>query len=93
MRVTLKAITRFDAEIETVATTPLPDYALFRALAAAAPNLAPRLLVAFGEQRERYRCWQTRTPYDESIYLKALLPDGSVRVCYPVNERRRAFSG
>ncbi len=159
LRVTLKAITRFDAEIAAVATT-LPDYALFRALPAAGPNLAPRLLVAFGEQRERYasaadlqmfvgiapvtessgkqhwvhwrlqcptfvrqtfvewaaltiprsfwagayyrqqrakgcahqtavralafkwirilyHCWQTRTPYDESTYLKALQRRGS----------------
>ncbi len=159
LRVTLKAIARFDAEIETVAPT-LPDYALFRALPGAGPNLAPRLLVAFGEQRERYasaadlqmfvgiapvtessgkqhwvhwrlqcptflrqtfvewaaltiprsfwagayyrqqrakgcahqtavralafkwirilyHCWQTRTPYDESTYLKALQRRGS----------------
>jgi transposase len=53
LRVTLKAIARFDAEIEAVAPT-LPDYALFRALPGAGPNLAPRLLVAFGERRERF---------------------------------------
>ena len=33
----------------------LPDYALFRALPGAGPTFAPRLLAAFGEQRERYR--------------------------------------
>lgn len=137
-----------------------PDYALFRALPGAGPALAPRLLAAFGEQRERfagadelqkysgiapvtersgnkswvhwrwqcptflrqtfvewaaqtinksfwagayyrqqrdqgsphqaavralafkwlrilYRCWQTRTPYDESTYLNALKRRGS----------------
>jgi transposase len=159
MRVTLQAIERFDAEIATVSET-LPDYALFRALPAAGVTLAPRLLAAFGEQRERYhsaaeiqkysgiapvtessgkkhwvhwrlqcptflrqtfvewagatiprsfwaaayyrqqrakgcshqaavralafkwirilyRCWQTRTPYDEATYLNALSRRGS----------------
>jgi transposase len=159
LRVSLKAIARFDAEIETV-THRLPDYALFRALPGAGPALAPRLLAAFGERRDRfpdaaalqkysgiapvtersgkkhwvhwrlqcpkflrqtfvewaaqtipcsfwagayyqqqrakgsshqialralafkwvrilYRCWQTRTPYDESTYLNALKRRGS----------------
>ena len=159
LRVTLQAIERFDAEIAAVSQT-LPDYALFRALPGAGATLAPRLLVAFGEQRERYgsaaelqryagiapvtessgkkhwvhwrlqcptflrqtfvewagatiprsfwaaayyrqhrdkgsthqaavralafkwirilyRCWQTRTPYDESTYLNALKHRGS----------------
>ncbi len=159
LRVTLQAIERFDAQIATVSET-LPDYALFRALPGAGASLAPRLLVAFGEQRERYqsaaevqrytgiapvtessgkkhwvhwrlqcptflrqtfvewagatiprsfwaaayyrqqrakgcshhaavralafkwirilyRCWQTRTPYDESTYLNALKRRGS----------------
>jgi len=31
-----------------------PDYALFSCLPGAGPHLAPRLLVAFGEQRERF---------------------------------------
>lgn len=31
-----------------------PDFALFRALPGAGPVFAPRLLVAFGEQRDRY---------------------------------------
>ena len=159
LRATLKAIARFDAEIAALAPT-LPDYELFRALPGAGPTLAPRLLAAFGEQRERYasaadlqkyvgiapvtessgkqrwvhwrlrcpkflrqtfvewaaltiprsywagayyrsqrakgcehqaavralafkwirilyRCWQTRTPYDESTYLNALKRRGS----------------
>ena len=159
MRVTLQAIERFDAEIAAVSDT-LTDYALFRALPAAGVTLAPRLLAAFGEQRERYesaadiqqysgiapvtessgnkhwvhwrlqcptflrqtfvewagatiprsfwaaayyrqqrakgcshqaavralafkwirilyRCWQTRTPYDEATYLNALKRRGS----------------
>jgi transposase len=55
LRVTLQAIERFDVEIEAV-TQKLPDYPLFRALPGAGPAFAPRLLAAFGEQRERYTC-------------------------------------
>ena len=159
LRVMLQAIERFGAEIARLSQT-LPDYALFRALPAAGAALAPRLLAAFGEQRERYasaaeiqkyagiapvtvssgkkrwvhwrlqcptflrqtfvewagatiphsfwaaayyrqqrakgsshqaavralafkwirilyRCWQSRTPYDEAAYLKALSRRGS----------------
>ena len=159
LRATLQAIESFDTEIATVSET-LPDYSLFRALPGAGATLAPRLLAAFGEQRERYqsaaelqrytgiapvtessgkkhwvhwrlqcptflrqtfvewagatiprsfwaaayyrqqrakgcshhaavralafkwirilyRCWQTRTPYDESTYLNALKHRGS----------------
>jgi transposase len=53
LRVTLQAIDQFDAEITDLAQR-LPDYALFAALPGAGAILAPRLLVAFGEQRERY---------------------------------------
>ncbi len=53
LRVMLEAIKRFDIEIESVAKQH-DDYALFSALPGAGPSLAPRLLVAFGEQRERY---------------------------------------
>jgi transposase len=159
LRVTLQAIRRFDQEIADL-TPKLPDYVLFNALPGAGAVLAPRLLVAFGEQRDRfagadecqkyfgiapvtersgnktwvhwrwqcptflrqtlvewagqtinksfwagayyrqqkekgsshqaavralafkwvrilYRCWQTRTPYDESKYLEALRRRGS----------------
>jgi transposase len=159
LRTVLTAIDGFDREIATVAGT-LPDYALFQGLPGAGPQLAPRLLAAFGEQRDRfkgadelqkysgiapvtersgkkswvhwrwqcptflrqtfvewaaqtinksfwagayyrqqrakgsshraavralafkwirilYRCWQTRTPYDESTYLNALRKRGS----------------
>jgi len=159
LRVTLAAIKRFDEEIKRLANQHV-DYALFSSLPGAGPSLAPRLLVAFGEQRERYsnaadlqkyagvapvtersgkkcwvhwrwqcptflrqtfvewaaqtinksfwageyyrqqrakgstyqaavralafkwirilyRCWQTRTPYNESTYLKALERRGS----------------
>jgi transposase len=159
LRATLAAINRFDQEIAELAPKH-PDYALFDSLPGAGPSLAPRLLVAFGEQRERfnnadelqrysgiapvtersgkkhwvhwrwqcptflrqtfvewaaqtinksfwagayyrqqrekgctynaavralafkwirilYRCWDTHTPYNESVYLKALQRRGS----------------
>jgi transposase len=53
LRVTLQAIRRYDAEIAQLAPQH-PDYQLFSALPGAGPSLAPRLLVAFGEQRERF---------------------------------------
>ncbi len=53
LRVTLAAIKQFDDEIEKLANKHA-DYALFSELPGAGPSLAPRLLVAFGEQRERY---------------------------------------
>ncbi len=159
LRVTLRAIKYFDDEIAELAPQH-PDYALFSPLPGAGPSLAPRLLVAFGEQRDRfknaaelqkyagiapvtersgnkhwvhwrwqcptflrqtfvewaaqtinksfwaglyyrqqrdkgcnhqaavralafkwirilYRCWQTQTPYNEALYLKALKRRGS----------------
>ncbi|MBT5031704.1 MAG: IS110 family transposase [Proteobacteria bacterium] len=159
LRVTLQAIRRYDDAIAELAPQH-PDYALFSPLPGAGPSLAPRLLVAFGEQRERfanaaelqkysgiapvtersgkkhwvhwrwqcptflrqtfiewaaqtinksywagvyyrqqrdkgcshqaavralafkwirilYRCWQTHTPYNEAVYLKALERRGS----------------
>ena len=53
LRTTLQAIDQFDDAIAKLAPM-LPDYALFKALPGAGPHLAPRLLVAFGEQRERF---------------------------------------
>jgi len=53
LRVLLQAIDRFDAEIDTV-TKSLPDYDLFAALPGAGHIQAPRLLVAFGEDRDLY---------------------------------------
>ncbi len=159
LRVTLSSIKRFDEEIADLAPQH-PDYGLFDILPGAGPSFAPRLLVAFGEQRDRYnnasdvqkysgiapvtersvkkswvhwrwqcstfqrqtfvewagqtvnksywagayyrqqrakgcahqaalrslafkwirilyRCWETRTPYDEALYLKALERRGS----------------
>jgi len=53
LRTLLAAIELFDREIATVACT-LPDYALFQGLPGAGLQLAPRLLAAFGEQRDRF---------------------------------------
>jgi transposase len=159
LRATLQVLGGMDKQIAELAPT-LPDYALFSALPGAGAALAPRLVVAFGEQRERFqtaaefqryagiapvieasgktrwvhwrwqcpkflrqtmiewsaqtinrsywagiyyrqqrgkgsshqaalralafkwirilfRCWQTHTPYDESVYLNALRQRGS----------------
>ncbi|MGF6371631.1 transposase [Paraburkholderia sp. RAU6.4a] len=54
LRMALAGIDVFDREIATVART-LPDFALFECLPGAGPHLTPRLLAAFGEQRERFR--------------------------------------
>ena len=166
LRVALNAIKLYDTQIAELAPRH-PDFALFDALPGAGPSLAPRLLVAFGEQRDRfnsaaelqryagiapvtersgkkcwvhwrwqcstflrqtfvewaaqtinksfwagayyqqqrdkgcsynaavralafkwirilYRCWQTRTPYDEATYLKALKRRGSPLLNPPV---------
>ncbi|MEY2932388.1 MAG: hypothetical protein RL033_3137 [Pseudomonadota bacterium] len=53
LRAASGAIERFDDEIARLCPT-LPDYELFRSLPGAGPALAPRLLVAFGERRERF---------------------------------------
>lgn len=53
LRATLLAIDRFDHEIAAVAPK-LEDYKLFSALPGAGEHLTPRLIVAFGEQRERF---------------------------------------
>src|SRR5215475_5975999 len=53
LRVTLQAIADFDTAIAQRAQSH-PDFPLFQALPGAGPVFASRLLVAFGEQRERY---------------------------------------
>jgi len=53
LRVTLQVIADFDTAIAQRAQEH-PDFALFEALPGAGAVFAPRLLVAFGEQRERY---------------------------------------
>lgn len=54
LQVLLQAIDRYDDEIAELASTH-PDYELFSLLPGAGNALAPRLLVAFGEQRERFK--------------------------------------
>lgn len=54
LRVLLDAIKQYDEQIEQVATQHA-DYALFSSLPGAGQHLAPRLLVAFGEQRDRFK--------------------------------------
>jgi transposase len=51
--VTLNSLSLYDKEIASLAPQH-PDFELFSALPGAGPHLAPRLLVAFGEQRERF---------------------------------------
>lgn len=53
LRVLIDAVERFDEEIETI-TKGLPDYKLFLSLPGAGHIQAPRLLVAFGEDRGRF---------------------------------------
>jgi transposase len=53
LRTVLAAIEQFDSAIAETCSQ-LSDYALFRNLPGAGPVLAPRLLAAFGEDRERY---------------------------------------
>jgi transposase len=53
LRVTLQAIEDFDKAIAQ-RTQSHPDFPLFDALPGAGAVFAPRLLVAFGEQRDRY---------------------------------------
>jgi hypothetical protein len=56
LKLTIQAIKRFDEEIVATAEQ-LPDYdLLFSPLPGAGKVLGPRLLVAFGEDRERYSC-------------------------------------
>ncbi len=55
LRVTLQGIDRYDEEIGSIAPKH-QDYALFDSLPGAGPCLVPRLMVAFGEQRERFLC-------------------------------------
>ena len=62
LRVILEAIERFDQSIAERAQRHR-DYALFESLPGAGPVFAPRLLVAFGEQRERYSSAQEMQKY------------------------------
>ena len=54
IRILLEGIADLDERIEEAAATH-PDFFIFKSLPGAGPALAPRLLAAFGSQRERYR--------------------------------------
>jgi transposase len=54
LRALAKAIERYEARLSALMDQH-PDAALFRALPGAGPALAPRLLVAFGSDRERFQ--------------------------------------
>ncbi len=54
LRVILGGIKTYDKEIAELAPKH-NDYDLFSSLPGAGPSLAPRLLVAFGEQRDRFK--------------------------------------
>src|SRR5713101_3566505 len=62
LRVTLQAIADFDNAIAQRAQAH-PDFPLFDALPGAGAVFAPRLLVAFGEQRERFTSADARQKY------------------------------
>jgi transposase len=53
LRAVCGGIEQLDHEIARLAQS-LPDYKLFSSLPGAGPAMAPRLLVAFGERRERF---------------------------------------
>ena len=53
LEVTLQCIKQYDADIASLAPQH-PDYELFSPLPGAGPVHTPRLMVAFGEQRERF---------------------------------------
>lgn len=53
LRATIQAVQRFDREIAARAPAH-PDFRIFDSLPAAGSVFGPRLLTAFGEQRERY---------------------------------------
>jgi hypothetical protein len=53
LNVILASIKSYDSEIETLANS-MEDYALFQTLPGAGKSLAPRLMAAFGNQRDRF---------------------------------------
>ena len=53
LRAVTAAIHRFEEEISHLCSK-LPDFPIFDSLPGAGPTLAPRLLAAFGERRERF---------------------------------------
>jgi transposase len=62
LKVVLRQLSDFNAKVAELFET-LPDAALFADLPGAGPHLAPRLLVAFGEQRSRFTSAQAFMSY------------------------------
>lgn len=62
LKVILKQLAKFNQQIAELFES-LPDAELFRALPGAGPHLAPRLLVAFGEDRRRFSSAQAFMSY------------------------------
>ena len=62
LRVTLASIKLYDEQISELAAKH-EDFELFKSLPGAGPSLAPRLLVAFGEQRDRFQSAQDLQKY------------------------------
>jgi transposase len=62
LKVVLHQLSDFNAKIATLFAT-LPDADLFSNLPGAGPNLAPRLLVAFGAERNRFSSAQAFMSY------------------------------
>ena len=54
VRILVEGIEDLDGQIEEAAAAH-PDFFIFNSLPGAGPVMAPRLLAAFGSQRERYR--------------------------------------
>ncbi|MFG6105993.1 transposase [Leptothoe sp. EHU-05/26/07-4] len=62
LKVVLQQLTEFNQQIAKLFAS-LPDAELFQALPGAGPHLAPRLLVAFGEDRTRFTSAQAFMSY------------------------------
>jgi transposase len=62
LRVVLQQLSQFNQQIAEL-FEGLPDAGLFQALPGAGPHLAPRLLVAFGENRSRFASAQAFMSY------------------------------
>ena len=62
LKVVLAQLTDFNAKIATLFES-LPDAELFSSLPGAGPHLAPRLLVAFGAERDRFTSAQAFMSY------------------------------
>jgi transposase len=62
LKVVLAQLNDFNAKIETLFES-IPDAELFSSLPGAGPHLAPRLLVAFGAERDRFPAAQAFMSY------------------------------